>query len=86
MDNKTFEEIVLLWQADKKQYVKRSTYSAYSLLIRNHLLLYTTPHEASPFHRVRLHPFLWHLLIVCKITEQVCIYSEIAKSDRTRIV
>ena len=38
MDNKTFEEIVVLWQADKKQYVKRSTFSAYSLLIRNHLL------------------------------------------------
>ena len=38
MDNKTFEEIVVLWQADKKQYVKRSTYSAYSLLIANHLL------------------------------------------------
>ena len=38
MDNKTFEEIVVLWQADKKQYVKRSTYSAYSLLISNHLI------------------------------------------------
>ena len=38
MDNKTFEEIVVLWKADKKQYVKRSTYSAYSLLIANHLL------------------------------------------------
>ena len=38
MDNKTFEEIVVLWQADKKQYVKRSTYSAYLLLIANHLL------------------------------------------------
>ena len=38
MDNNTFEEIVVLWQADKKQYVKRSTYSAYSLLIANHLL------------------------------------------------
>ena len=38
MSNKTFEEIVVLWQADKKQYVKRSTYSAYSLLIANHLL------------------------------------------------
>lgn len=38
MDNKTFEEIVVLWQADKKQYVKRSTYSTYSLLIANHLL------------------------------------------------
>lgn len=38
MNNKTFEEIVVLWQADKKQYVKRSTYAAYSLLISNHLL------------------------------------------------
>lgn len=38
MRNKSFEEIVVLWQADKKQYVKRSTYSAYSLLINNHLL------------------------------------------------
>ena len=38
MDNKTFEEIVVLWQADKKQYDKRSTYSAYSLLVNNHLI------------------------------------------------
>lgn len=38
MRNKSFEEIVVLWQADKKQYVKRSTCSAYSLLINNHLL------------------------------------------------
>lgn len=38
MRNKSFEEIVVLWQADKKPYVKRSTYSAYSLLINNHLL------------------------------------------------
>lgn len=38
MSNKTFKEIVVLWQADKKQYVKRSTYSAYSLLVNNHLL------------------------------------------------
>ena len=38
MDNKTFEEIVVLWQADKKQYVKRSTYSTYSLLVNNHLI------------------------------------------------
>ena len=28
----------MLWQADKKQYVKRSTYSAYSLLVNNHLI------------------------------------------------
>ena len=38
MGSKTFEEIVVLWQADKKQYVKRSTYSAYSLLVNNHLI------------------------------------------------
>ena len=38
MSNKTFEEIVVLWQSDKKQYVKRSTYSAYSLLVNNHLI------------------------------------------------
>ena len=38
MSKKSFEEIVVLWQADKKQYVKRSTYSAYSLLVNNHLL------------------------------------------------
>ena len=38
MTNKTFEEIVVLWQADKKQYVKRSTYSAYSMLVNNHLI------------------------------------------------
>ena len=38
MSNKTFEEVVVLWQADKKQYVKRSTYSAYSLLVNNHLI------------------------------------------------
>ena len=38
MTTKTFEEIVVLWQADKKQYVKRSTYSAYSLLVNNHLI------------------------------------------------
>lgn len=34
----TFECIAELWLADKKQYVKRSTYAAYSLLVNNHLL------------------------------------------------
>lgn len=34
MYSKTFEEIVVLWQADKKQYVKRSTY--YMEYVRNH--------------------------------------------------
>ncbi len=37
-NNKTFEEIVRLWQADKKQYVKKSTFAVYSLLIVNHLI------------------------------------------------
>lgn len=31
-------EIIELWKIDKKQYVKRSSYSAYILLIENHLL------------------------------------------------
>ena len=30
--------MVELWQADKQQYVKKSTFAAYSLLITNHLL------------------------------------------------
>lgn len=32
------KEIVEHWKADKKQYVKKSSYSAYMLLIENHLL------------------------------------------------
>jgi integrase len=35
---KTIAEIVVLWKADKKQYVKKSSFSAYTLLIENHLL------------------------------------------------
>ncbi|HYK77880.1 MAG TPA: tyrosine-type recombinase/integrase [Daejeonella sp.] len=35
---KTFSEIVHHWKADKKQYVKKSSFSAYTLLIENHLL------------------------------------------------
>src|SRR6185437_10406547 len=35
---KTISEIVSLWKADKKQYVKRSSYSAYMLLLENHLI------------------------------------------------
>lgn len=38
MNGKTFEEIAELWLAEKKQYVKRSTYYAYALLVSNHLL------------------------------------------------
>lgn len=36
--NKTIAEIIELWKKDKKQYVKRSSFSAYILLIQNHLL------------------------------------------------
>ena len=37
MDSKSFEEIALMWLEDKRQYVKKSTYCAYSLLVNNHL-------------------------------------------------
>ena len=38
MNKKQFSEVVVLWKNDKKQYVKKSTFSAYVLLIENHLL------------------------------------------------
>ncbi len=38
MVNYNFEQITAQWQNDKKQYVKKSTYSAYVLLVKNHLL------------------------------------------------
>ena len=39
MENYTeFKSVVELWQADKQQFVKKSTFAAYSLLIANHLL------------------------------------------------
>ena len=38
MSKKTFSQIVELWKVDKKLYVKKSTLSAYILLIENHLL------------------------------------------------
>lgn len=36
--SKTFKTVAQEWRADKKQYVKKSTYAAYSLLLFNHLL------------------------------------------------
>lgn len=36
--NTTFSKVAELWKADKKQYVKKSTYAAYCLLIQSHLL------------------------------------------------
>ena len=38
MNKKQISEVIALWKADKKQYVKKSTFSAYVLLIENHLL------------------------------------------------
>ncbi|MEA5081431.1 MAG: site-specific integrase [Dysgonamonadaceae bacterium] len=37
-NQKTISEIARLWQADKQQYVKKSSFSAYVLLVENHLL------------------------------------------------
>lgn len=36
--SKQISEVVSLWKADKKQYVKKSSFSAYMLLLENHLL------------------------------------------------
>lgn len=38
MVNKTFNEVATEWKKMKKPYVKKSTYSAYSLIIENHLV------------------------------------------------
>lgn len=35
---KSFKEIAIEWKEMKRQYVKRSTYSAYALILENHLL------------------------------------------------
>ncbi|WP_348799353.1 tyrosine-type recombinase/integrase [Flavobacterium adhaerens] len=36
--NKKLSEVIRLWRTDKKQYVKKSSFSAYALLIENHIL------------------------------------------------
>ncbi len=38
MNTKKISEIIELWKEDKKKYVKKSSYAAYSLLVQNHLL------------------------------------------------
>ena len=38
-------EIIKLWENDKKLYVKKSTYSAYLLLIENHINPYFADKE-----------------------------------------
>ncbi|TSD62273.1 site-specific integrase [Inquilinus sp. KBS0705] len=37
-EQKTIAQLISLWKTDKKQYVKKSSFSAYVLLIENHLL------------------------------------------------
>lgn len=37
-EQKELSEVISLWKADKRNYVKKSTFSAYVLLIENHLL------------------------------------------------
>ncbi|MEO6849912.1 MAG: tyrosine-type recombinase/integrase [Mucilaginibacter sp.] len=37
-EQKTIAQVINLWKTDKKQYVKKSSFSAYVLLIENHLL------------------------------------------------
>lgn len=37
-EQKTISQLINLWKTDKKQYVKKSSFSAYVLLIENHLL------------------------------------------------
>lgn len=37
MDKKQLSEVIALWKTDKRQYVKKSSFSAYTLLIENHL-------------------------------------------------
>lgn len=38
MNKKQISEVIRLWKKDKKQYVKKSSFSAYTLLIENHIL------------------------------------------------
>lgn len=40
MEKKKFKEIACFWKDDKRNYVKRSTISAYVLILENHLLPY----------------------------------------------
>ncbi|WP_192351114.1 site-specific integrase [Algoriphagus sp. Y33] len=35
---KTLSEVITLWKTDKRQYIKKSSFSAYVLLIENHIL------------------------------------------------
>lgn len=48
MRTKLFGDVAASWLSDKKQYVKKSTYCAYSLLLKNHLMgEFSRLHEIS---------------------------------------
>ncbi|MEO6233049.1 MAG: tyrosine-type recombinase/integrase [Ferruginibacter sp.] len=38
IEQKKISEVITFWKTDKKQYVKKSSFSAYTLLLENHLL------------------------------------------------
>lgn len=48
MKKKQLSQVIDLWKTDKKNYVKKSTFSAYVLLIENHLLpIFGDKHEVQ---------------------------------------
>lgn len=57
---KTLSEVVTLWKIDKKQYVKKSSFSAYVLLIENHLL--PTFGEQSQIEEAQVQAFVFKKL------------------------
>ncbi|MDL5050624.1 hypothetical protein QQ054_31990 [Oscillatoria amoena NRMC-F 0135] len=40
-----FREITSLWKAQKQHYIKKSSYSAYCLLLENHILPWFAEHD-----------------------------------------
>lgn len=78
MSKKSISEIVTLWKTDKKQYVKKSTFSAYTLLVENHLLpifgnrhvIEETDVQGFVFHKLEMglsHKTVKDILIVLKM-------------------
>lgn len=77
-EQKTISEIIELWKADKKLYIKKSSYSAYVLLLENHILpvfgssMSVTEKDAQSFVFQKLEQGLSHktvkdILIVLKM-------------------
>lgn len=53
MNNLKFREVAELWCADKQLYVKRSTFAAYSLVLRNHILPVFGEWQSVPERKVQ---------------------------------